>query len=554
MAQDHEKKTLLNRRTPRDAPTVVHQSTLPPSKDTRTLVIGTREVVIASLAFAILALATFVFVMGIVSFGSGGTEQETLLLTATPVAGIDPQMPGTSDLTPTQVLAPTIEPTPIIVKHIVRLGESLISIATLYGVDLQTLLDANEGLTLNSILWEGQEILVPILSTNGETWHEVQSGETLTAIAALYGVAPELIQAANNLPDPDAIYVGQRLRIPNVESDTPPADAPTPAPTTPFEAVTDGPLMSDWPRSLWSHSDPEALRENYPLIYEHARFTLHYQPGTYPDLHLEKTAQLIADALSRVEATLKIQLTGKFDIYTAGTLFTEAHLHGISRSPDRIVFTLYDGSGTDVDNTYFFTHEITHLVSWNMWGRPSSTMLSEGLATYTGYSALEEGGFIPLDQLCLGMYAAGEMPSMYALENDWQSFEGHIRHRFNYFGSGCFVKYLIETYGLGLMSQLYHLSNYSELYGASLYDMNEEWQVSLAARQSELEIDPDNLSLYTEKVTQVFELVFDNYNGTELMHQAYAIADKARIALWKGDYETTQYWLDQFYALTGFPP
>jgi N-acetylmuramoyl-L-alanine amidase len=44
--------------------------------------------------------------------------------------------------------------------------------------------------------------------------HVVKSGESLTSIAALYGVTPQSIRRANNLKDANLLRVGQRLVIP----------------------------------------------------------------------------------------------------------------------------------------------------------------------------------------------------------------------------------------------------------------------------------------------------------------------------------------------------
>jgi len=44
--------------------------------------------------------------------------------------------------------------------------------------------------------------------------HVVQPGETLSAIAAAYGVRPKAIIEANNLKNPNSLRVGQKLFIP----------------------------------------------------------------------------------------------------------------------------------------------------------------------------------------------------------------------------------------------------------------------------------------------------------------------------------------------------
>jgi LysM repeat protein len=60
----------------------------------------------------------------------------------------------------------------------------------------------------------------PPLTTGGPSttvqprFHEVKSGDTLTAIAATYGLPVEAIMIENNLTDPNRIVVGQVLILP----------------------------------------------------------------------------------------------------------------------------------------------------------------------------------------------------------------------------------------------------------------------------------------------------------------------------------------------------
>ncbi len=50
-----------------------------------------------------------------------------------------------------------------------------------------------------------------------EQRYVVRTGDSLSAIAARFGVSPEAIQQANHLANPDSIYVGQELTIPPPE-------------------------------------------------------------------------------------------------------------------------------------------------------------------------------------------------------------------------------------------------------------------------------------------------------------------------------------------------
>lgn len=59
----------------------------------------------------------------------------------------------------------------------------------------------------------------------------VQSGDTLLAMAAQFGVTTEAIQEANGIVDPRRLQIGQELIIPRPDED--PEQPPTPTPTPP---------------------------------------------------------------------------------------------------------------------------------------------------------------------------------------------------------------------------------------------------------------------------------------------------------------------------------
>lgn len=119
---------------------------------------------------------------------------------------------------PNPTLSPSAEPTPLI--RVVREGESLSLIAAEYGLTWIDIARANE-LQNPDTLYVGQRLLIPTgpvptgpLPTAVTAVHVVGSGETLAGIAARYGVSERRIAQANDIEDPDLIYVGQRLVIP----------------------------------------------------------------------------------------------------------------------------------------------------------------------------------------------------------------------------------------------------------------------------------------------------------------------------------------------------
>lgn len=524
----------------------------------KTVLVGSRAIMLFAAGLVALAAILTLIALGIKRAGAPAESP--------PVAGpgsdaiATPRRPGETPQ-PTAVLAPTIAPTSGEVIHTVQPGETLVGIAAQYGVNLNTILEAND-LTLDSVLFAGQTLVIPLKPDEFGVWHEVKYGETLTSIATRYGVSAEEIQRRNGLPDANAIVIGQRLYIPL----PPGATTPTPDQTQgggPLDPATDpllqsGPVQAEWPRSLYRDEEAESLTlaDNYPLTFNHERFTVHYQPGTYTEAHLADLVTLIADSLESVEDRLDVGLAGRFDVYLAGTLFRYpyAFLRGQSLSAERQVFFLFDGSGDEADRRYMAVHELTHLVAWNTWGAPSSILLSEGLATWSGQSVPGEGDSLPYQQVCLAAQSAGVLPSVSAIEKDFQAFQGHDLHRINYLGSACFVGYLIDQYGLAQMRVLYNTSDYEELLGASLPDLEGDWIGSLRAHQTDLTLDPAPLVAYTDEWVRAADFVFKNYNGTLLMHRAYLALDLARLALWRGQYDDVRRWLDDIYLTTGFQP
>ena len=104
------------------------------------------------------------------------------------------------------------------VVHVVQPGQGLIEIALLYGITTEELAAAN-GMAVDGILRIGQELVVPGVTQRDAavaqgSVHVVQPGESLLSIALLYGVTIEELQAANDLANPDAINIGQELIIP----------------------------------------------------------------------------------------------------------------------------------------------------------------------------------------------------------------------------------------------------------------------------------------------------------------------------------------------------
>ncbi len=137
------------------------------------------------------------------------------LLMNSPAAAVTPTT------TPTRTATRTATPS---VTYVVREGDQLLRIARQFGVTLTALKAANH-LTSDTIQ-PGQVLIIPTATPlptatrtstaipGNSVAYTVQAGDRLTRIAIWYGVTVDAIKSANKLRS-DAIWIGQTLVIPN---------------------------------------------------------------------------------------------------------------------------------------------------------------------------------------------------------------------------------------------------------------------------------------------------------------------------------------------------
>lgn len=90
-----------------------------------------------------------------------------------------------------------------------------------------------------ALLFMSASPFAPTAFAAGPEWVVVNPGETLTSIALRYGVSVEALIRANNLPNPNFVYSGQRLLIPDPLMTFPnaPAQANASAASAPSQQV-----------------------------------------------------------------------------------------------------------------------------------------------------------------------------------------------------------------------------------------------------------------------------------------------------------------------------
>ncbi len=191
--------------------------------------------------------------------------------TSAAVVAETPTAPDNTSATTT--LPPTEQQTSI--KHPVEPGDSLWGLAVQYGVPMAAI-QLQNGLGASTVIKAGDVLEIPppdAWESASTYWvvYEVASGDTLSGIAAQYGLTAEALVAANDLASADFLAVGQSLILPlrapaqvlvQVPTLTPTAIAlqlPTPtseaaSPVSTAAPATVAPLPADiaaWPREVW---------------------------------------------------------------------------------------------------------------------------------------------------------------------------------------------------------------------------------------------------------------------------------------------------------------
>jgi lysozyme len=101
--------------------------------------------------------------------------------------------------------------------HTVQRGENLFRLSLRYDTTVAALQMVN-GLGASTRIYAGQELCIYMDSGNntGGTRYIIQQGDTLGRIARRYGVDLTVLARVNSIVNPNLIYAGQTLTIPDV--------------------------------------------------------------------------------------------------------------------------------------------------------------------------------------------------------------------------------------------------------------------------------------------------------------------------------------------------
>lgn len=98
------------------------------------------------------------------------------------------------------------------ITYVVQPGDTLSGIAARYGTTYQTLAALN-GITNPNLIYAGQTIRIPEDWTSTARYYTIQSGDTLSGIAQKFGTTVSELQRLNGISNPNLIYAGNTIRI-----------------------------------------------------------------------------------------------------------------------------------------------------------------------------------------------------------------------------------------------------------------------------------------------------------------------------------------------------
>lgn len=98
-----------------------------------------------------------------------------------------------------------------IINYVVKEGDTLSSIAAKYGVSYQSIAKLN-GISNPNLIYPGQVLKIEA-SNNDSIYYLVKEGDILSSIAVKYGVSYQALASINGISNPNLIYPGQVLLI-----------------------------------------------------------------------------------------------------------------------------------------------------------------------------------------------------------------------------------------------------------------------------------------------------------------------------------------------------
>ncbi|MFZ5916645.1 MAG: M14 family metallopeptidase [Chloroflexota bacterium] len=320
--------------------------------------------------------------------------------------------------------------------------------------------------------------------------------------------------------------------------------------SAPSPALHPTPHKTPWTAPSPIYGD---LDTGYPLAAEGSRFTVHYQPGAAADGDTDYLIAATERALAHVNRTLGVEPAWHFDLYVAGTPFTEPGetSRGFSMSAARKVFYRYDGTGPLIEFEAGLAHELTHLTALNEFQPASSVMISEGLAVFVQWPIFESAGWLALDGFCVGMQAANALPPARFLLGENARYWGYMDQD-NYMASGCLVAFLVQRWGMQAVAQLYHSADWQGVTGHSLAELDALWAEATTALAKNVQVDGAALAALEAEMGRAYGYQATHLPEVQGQPAGWAL-DGLRVTWRMGRFDRARAYADEFWTLVGAP-
>lgn len=170
-----------------------------------------------------------------------------------------------ADITPETKL-PEDRPREEPIEYVVAGDDTLTSIGEKFRVSIETIRYANNISNIDQLQIGQKLIILPVSGLR----HKVKEGETVESIATKYAVAPQAIVDFNYLEEPFLLQAGQELTIPNAQIPEPPKPPVTPGPyysVIPDVSLDGAPVGSGqfvWPAN--THYITQYFRAYHPAL------------------------------------------------------------------------------------------------------------------------------------------------------------------------------------------------------------------------------------------------------------------------------------------------
>lgn len=98
-----------------------------------------------------------------------------------------------------------------LIKYTVREGNTLFGIAQFFQTTVADILQYNN-IQNPAMIYPGQELTIPA-GSNTSRYHIIRPGETLWSIAQMYGSTVSELARINGMANPNIIYPGQVIQV-----------------------------------------------------------------------------------------------------------------------------------------------------------------------------------------------------------------------------------------------------------------------------------------------------------------------------------------------------